>query len=89
MITKTVTPTNEPISATCGKIDIDDNGLLNYIDLFAFAKAYNKSCSDIPPVGGCQGKDVRHDGVYDSVINYIDLDSFAKRYYPNAITCIM
>jgi hypothetical protein len=62
-------------------MDVDDNGVLNYSDLFAFIEVYNKTCTDPPPpIAGCQGKDVRVDGVYNNKIDYMDLDSFLKRY---------
>jgi hypothetical protein len=68
----------------CGPIDIDSNGLINYIDLANFRKVYNKTCSDSPyQGGGCKGADTNNDGR----INYKDLSSFASRYYPKALTC--
>jgi len=82
--TKKPTPIPTPRPVICGKIDVDNNGFLNYIDLNAFMAVYGKTCKDTPPPNtGCKGKDVRIKRVYDNKINYIDLNYFMQRYQPN------
>ena len=76
-----------PESVVCGPIDVNNDNQLNYIDLYFFVKINLKTCSDIPPPGRCQGKDVLMDGKYDGIINYIDLSSFISRYSGRVPDC--
>jgi hypothetical protein len=73
----------DKVGVTCGKIDVDGNGILNYIDLAAFAAVYNKTCTDTAPTAGCGGKDTNKDGK----INYVDLQSFTSRYHTVSNDC--
>ena len=86
--TPSITQPLPPGSIECGPIDVNNDNQLDYIDLYAFIKVYLKTCSDVPPITGCQGKDVRKNGLYDGVINYIDLSSFVSRYYSKVSSCV-
>jgi hypothetical protein len=84
--TPTVTPTvsTTPSSVVCGLIDVNGDGILNYIDFYAFSKVYNHTCSDTPPTTGCGGKDTNGDGKID----YRDFYTFSQKYYPRASSCL-
>lgn len=89
----TLTPTRTPVPSilpaiVCGPLDVNGDKKLNYIDLAQFMKVYGRTCRDFPITTGCQGKDVRIKGKYDSKINFIDLDYFTKRYNSSVRTSI-
>jgi hypothetical protein len=85
-VTPTVAPTVTlaPGSVVCGLIDVNGDGILNYIDFYAFSKVYNHTCSDTPPTTGCGGKDTNGDGKID----YRDFYTFSQKYYPRASSCL-
>lgn len=67
----------------CGKIDVDDNDKLDYIDLSGFIKFYNKECIDSAAIGGCGKKDTNNDGI----VNFIDLQNLVSRYHTKRQSC--
>lgn len=69
---------------SCGPIDVNGDGILNYIDLGPFSRVYNKGCSDTPYQGSaCGGKDTNE----DTKINFADLGYFSSNYYPKKLQC--
>ena len=68
----------------CGPMDINNDGILNYIDLASFAIVYGDRCKDSSVnFGPCGGKDSNKDGQID----YIDLGHFANKYSPRSKDC--
>lgn len=75
-----------PAPNYCKQIDINSDGILNYIDLASFAISYNTSCVNRAFTGdthNCGSQDTDNDGV----INYKDLSNFAIRYHTVKSSC--
>jgi len=84
----TLSPTSPPggEGVVCNALDIDGNNILNYVDLYAFNKFYNKRCINYVPLLpqlNCGYQDTNG----DKIINYLDLSYLFMNYYPRTRDC--
>ena len=66
-------------SIVCGKLDWDENGIVNLLDFSAFTLFYGKKCNDTPdPNVGCGARDGNGDGKIDKADFEILQSKFGK-----------
>lgn len=76
--------TPPPTETDCGPMDANDDKIINYIDMYAFIKVYNKSCNGEPLSSwSCGGQDSNN----DKFIDYKDEYAMVANYYPLVANC--
>lgn len=71
-VIQTVTP------VICGSMDNNSDLKIDLVDLSAFVKVWQKSCTDTPPTSGCGPKDSDKNGKID----LMDFAKLASKWFP-------